>query len=460
MPSLYRKTCPKCSRVFTHPPAFSIHGKSCGVNSAAPEQGQSATCKPISAAVAPTRPSIGPPPKGEGETALRTAPVPLYFKQLESELLTSEIKFKDAKEQEAYVKDMAQQQARNNLTSDNIVVDFGWEPKNDHVKSTPEPATLNAAHGKSEDSTEESSSDFERSDEEYSVGAAAQPAPVSHGKPKLKGAKTLALKRGDGTVDGKYAALIDKVGTAPDHARLAAMSLDDLRFLLRKNGTSSHNMLKMPVVTALARIASTTGLLSEVALTSEPTGRKRQRSAASFATAGEKRRKDGDVITPDAAAVAPSRSSKRERKLNQLGSDYVDPSTIDQGYFHASIGGESDSNSSSFLGDEVVASKKQAPAKKKTATQRLVAQSKLDEVMSKYTYLDSPGFASPFQQQSKVRIQAASDSEEEEELFLHDEFGSDGGKDREVVLAEMLRKPIYIPPTSGEDLFAAYLKIS
>ena len=248
MPSLYRKTCPKCSRVFTHPPAFSIHGKSCGVNSAAPEQGQSATCKPISAAVAPTRPSIGPPPKGEGETALRTAPVPLYFKQLESELLTSEIKFKDAKEQEAYVKDMAQQQARNNLTSDNIVVDFGWEPKNDHVKSTPEPATLNAAHGKSEDSTEESSSDFERSDEEYSVGAAAQPAPVSHGKPKLKGAKTLALKRGDGTVDGKYAALIDKVGTAPDHARLAAMSLDDLRFLLRKNGTSSHNMLKMPVV--------------------------------------------------------------------------------------------------------------------------------------------------------------------------------------------------------------------
>ena len=59
-----------------------------------------------------------------------------------------------------------------------------------------------------------------------------------------------------------------------------------------------------------------------------------------------------------------------------------------------------------------------------------------------------------------VRIQAASDSEEEEELFLHDEFGSDGGKDREVVLAEMLRKPIYIPPTSGEDLFAAYLKIS
>ncbi len=61
-----------------------------------------------------------------------------------------------------------------------------------------------------------------------------------------------------------------------------------------------------------------------------------------------------------------------------------------------------------------------------------------------------------------MRIQAASDSEEEEEeeLFMDDEFGSDSTRDRESVLSEMLRKPIYIPPTSGEDLFAAYLKMS
>eukprot|EP01043_Picozoa_sp_COSAG02_P070362 COSAG02_NODE_12429_length_1546_cov_1.322737_2_plen_59_part_00 len=58
-----------------------------------------------------------------------------------------------------------------------------------------------------------------------------------------------------------------------------------------------------------------------------------------------------------------------------------------------------------------------------------------------------------------MRIQAASDSEEEEELFM-DDFGSESSKDRESVLSEMLRNPIYIPPTSGEDLFAAYLKMS
>ena len=59
-----------------------------------------------------------------------------------------------------------------------------------------------------------------------------------------------------------------------------------------------------------------------------------------------------------------------------------------------------------------------------------------------------------------VRIQAASDSEEEEDLFVDDVLGSDGCRDAERVLSEMLRKPIYIPPTSAEDLFAAYLKIS
>ena len=157
-------------------------------------------------------------------------------------------------------------------------------------------------------------------------------------------------------------------------------------------------------VTALARIASTTGLRPSVALTSEPTGRKRQRSAASLVTSAEKRRKEGGVITPAVAAVVPSRASKRERKQNQLGSDYVDPSAIDQDYFHASIGEEAQSSSSPGTAGAVVISKKQQPKKKKSATQKLVAQSKLDEVMSKYTYLDSPGFDSPFQQQSKGKI--------------------------------------------------------
>ena len=155
-------------------------------------------------------------------------------------------------------------------------------------------------------------------------------------------------------------------------------------------------------MTALARIASTTGLRTSVALTSEPTGRKRQRSVASLGTATEKKRKEGGAITPAAAAVVPSRASKRERKQNQLGSDYVDPSAIDQDYFHASIGEEAQSSQSSGTADAVVVSKKQQPKKKKkSATQKLITQSQLDEIMSKYTYLDSPGFDSPFQQQSK-----------------------------------------------------------
>ena len=81
----------------------------------------------------------------------------------------------------------------------------------------------------------------------------------------------------------------------------------------------------MSQVAALARIASTTGLRSSVALTSEPTGRKRQRSAASWTNASEKKRKEGGLTTPAAAAIVPSRASKRERKQNRLGSDYVDP---------------------------------------------------------------------------------------------------------------------------------------
>ena len=240
MPSTYRKACPKCSRVFTHPPAFSVHVKSCGANSTA-EQSKSVICKPAAPAAAPTRPTVGPPSK-HASAAPRTGPVPLYFKQLESELLTSEIKFKDAKERAAYVKDMAQQQARNNLTSDNIVVNFGWVPKTEQARRSREAGSSKAARSKSSEDSTEDSSDFERSDEESAVSQSA-PVPVRLGKPKLAGAK-----RGDGTVDLKYAALIDKVGTTPDHARLAAMSLDDLRFLLRKNGTSSHNMLKTPVV--------------------------------------------------------------------------------------------------------------------------------------------------------------------------------------------------------------------
>ena len=154
-------------------------------------------------------------------------------------------------------------------------------------------------------------------------------------------------------------------------------------------------------MSTLARIASTTGLKASVDLTSEPTGRKRQRSAPlshGSAPTEKKRAADsgGRAASPAGPAVVPSRSSKRERKHTQLGSDYVDPSTIDQGYFHASIGDRSGT------GDAAADKKK----KKKKMSQKLVAQSKLDEVMSKYSSLDS-GFASPFQQQSKGKISSA-----------------------------------------------------
>ena len=54
-----------------------------------------------------------------------------------------------------------------------------------------------------------------------------------------------------------YAALIAKITTSPTEARLAAMTLDDLRFLLRNNGISSHNMLKLPVVRCYPHASST-----------------------------------------------------------------------------------------------------------------------------------------------------------------------------------------------------------
>lgn len=451
MPNPYRKVCPSCSRVFTHPPAYTCHVKaaSCGGQVPGSSKPPSKLAPPAgaTAALPAVRPAVGPPAKADGtkadgtkaEAAKQSAGaarsgMPLFFKQLESELLTSEIQFKDAKEQAAYVKDMARVKEQNKLTSDNIVVDFGWEPTDNKQKRPRESASWNApaAHKFSEDSTEDSS-DFERSDEEN--GPAPQPAPVRPSKASPVAAKSPTNKPAAGSdgIDTKYAALIAKLTTTPDEARLAAMSLDDLRFLLRKNGTSSHNMLKMPVVrcrprasstppllptacghqtdspthclpnvqvSTLARIASTTGLKASVDLTSEPTGRKRQRSAPlshGSAPTEKKRAADsgGRAASPAGPAVVPSRSSKRERKHTQLGSDYVDPSTIDQGYFHASIGDRSGTG-------DAAADKK----KKKKVSQKLVAQSKLDEVMSKYSSLDS-GFASPFQQQSKGKISSA-----------------------------------------------------
>ena len=46
----------------------------------------------------------------------------------------------------------------------------------------------------------------------------------------------------------KYVRIVAKIGLRPEHATLHAMSVDELRFLLRKNGTISHNVLKTPLV--------------------------------------------------------------------------------------------------------------------------------------------------------------------------------------------------------------------
>jgi hypothetical protein len=76
----------------------------------------------------------------------------------------------------------------------------------------------------------------------YDPSAEASRPQLAAAKPKLTEEGRLHWS------NSNYAALIAELTTSPDEARLAAMPLDDLRFLLRNNGISSHNMLKLPVV--------------------------------------------------------------------------------------------------------------------------------------------------------------------------------------------------------------------
>ena len=60
--------------------------------------------------------------------------------------------------------------------------------------------------------------------------------------------------------DEKYAELVSRMPARRDASCLDGFTLDELRFLLRQNGTPSHNMLKQQVVSGLMRLLSTSGL--------------------------------------------------------------------------------------------------------------------------------------------------------------------------------------------------------
>ena len=60
--------------------------------------------------------------------------------------------------------------------------------------------------------------------------------------------------------DEKYAELVSRMPARRDASCLDGFTLDELRFLLRQNGTPSHNMLKQQVVSGLMRLISTSGL--------------------------------------------------------------------------------------------------------------------------------------------------------------------------------------------------------
>ncbi len=60
--------------------------------------------------------------------------------------------------------------------------------------------------------------------------------------------------------DEKYAELVSRMPARRDASCLDGFTLNELRFLLRQNGTPSHNMLKQQVVSGLMRLLSTSGL--------------------------------------------------------------------------------------------------------------------------------------------------------------------------------------------------------
>jgi hypothetical protein len=95
----------------------------------------------------------------------------------------------------------------------------------------------------------EDSPDFE------SVGSDAESGLERKRLPQQSPPRTATIKApaaspngGDDNVDHKYAGIVAKIGLQPKPEALHTMSLNELRFLLRKNGTPSHNMLKTPVV--------------------------------------------------------------------------------------------------------------------------------------------------------------------------------------------------------------------
>ena len=202
---------------------------------------------------AAAKPAFQPPAPNRGSA------VPIYFKELDEELLHNEIQFKDDKERDAYVASMEGAQAANSLTSDNIVVDFGWDPATKNWKrpnddggwaavSMHQARKLPTIERESTPVTEDSS-DFESVGSDAESDRLPQQSPPRTAITKTTAASPkYAIPTGGDNVDHKYAGIVAKIGLRPEHATLHAMSLDELRFLLRKNGTSSHNMLKTPVV--------------------------------------------------------------------------------------------------------------------------------------------------------------------------------------------------------------------
>ena len=108
-------------------------------------------------------------------------------------------------------------------------------------------------------------------------------------------------------MDKKYAELLTRMPTHVDET--CVYSLDELRFLLRKNGTSSHNMLKQPVVNALMHLINTTGLKPSVEAAEPKSGgaswaRARPAPAARPASTGLLHRAPSRTASSAAAAPA------------------------------------------------------------------------------------------------------------------------------------------------------------
>ena len=125
----WRKACPSCNRVFTHPPAYTVHVKA-------------ALC------------GLSEPPPGRGEAAVAATATKSVTSSLED-----------------------------------------------------------------------------------SAAAAVIVAPVGPARVPVAAAGTAAGRKS--WSECNYAALIAKITTSPTEARLAAMTLDDVRFLLRKNGAKN-----------------------------------------------------------------------------------------------------------------------------------------------------------------------------------------------------------------------------